>query len=598
MPATSKQCVPLSRMIREFSPDYIGVLIAKTLQGKAEISKSARASLNSAIRNGVRVDRFRDASKAHPAQLSPRVLEAFREGDDRLVGAVLRAWAELRKDLHDMVVEHLRLRGLPAPGPNLRKRRFEEIWPAGEWAREVESILESNGGLNEDDIGLMLSYVSGRAPQGPEVDHEFNSPLLNELLDSLGGLPPEAPEWEEISSFIHGVGDLAASKEVERVLNITKEFADILAETRQEYEAELSYLEIDLLTWQEDAVRRPGCLPRALNLAKALDTSLTEYREVRPQADSRREESTRAVERAEREKTILALVEDWDQLIEELEQAHAASSSNGVTTGQDASAPNGGDHKPDATPAMGADRANGQDVTVSMLAPGEWEDLRSELDRARGDANSLRSDNERLTRINRVLETDRQSLSGDNSTLRDELALSRSLGESWRQAYVGSRVARVEEEQGEPAPASVSEAVARAQKVFPDQLVLALNSKSDKNSAFLRPDDVFDALAWLATDYHRLRSDPPGKPPPFDRLLKASCPGWSYKPHQAALTKERFDDWYRTEVNGRSYDLSAHLGKGTDRDPQTTIRIAFAWDDERERVIVGFIGLHQRNRLG
>lgn len=70
------------------------------------------------------------------------------------------------------------------------------------------------------------------------------------------------------------------------------------------------------------------------------------------------------------------------------------------------------------------------------------------------------------------------------------------------------------------------------------------------------------------------------------------------KPHQAALTKEKFDDWYRTEVSGKSFELGAHLGKGTDRDPQTTIRIAFTWDDEQDRVIVGSIGLHQRNRLG
>ena len=532
------------------------------------------------------------------------MLEAFREGDDRLVGAVLRAWAELRKDLHDVVVEHLAQRGLPVSGPNLRKRRFDEIWPVGEWAREIESMLESNGDLDEDDIGMMLSYVTGRAPQGPEAGHDFRSPLLCEWLDRLGGLPPEAPEWEEISSFIHVVGDLAASKEVERVLNITKELADILAETRQEYETELRYLEIDLLTWQEDAVRRPGCLPRALNLAKALDTRLTEYRKVRPQAESRREESGRAVERANCEEAILGMVEEWDRMIGEMELPDADLSSNGQTeysdgwaADPDTGAPNGEGPRSGAAPVLGADGATGEDVFESILSRGDSENLRSELDRVRRDVKSLWSDNESLTRINRDLETDRQSLSGENSTLRDELALSRSLEESWRQAYVDSRVATLEEE-GEPPPASVGEAVARAQKVFPEQLVLAPNSKSDKNSAFLKPDEVFDALAWLATDYHRLRSDPPGKPPPFDRLLKASCPGWSYKPHQAALTKERFDDWYRTEVSGKSFELGAHLGKGTDRDPQTTIRIAFAWDDEQDRVIVGFIGLHQRNRLG
>ncbi len=584
MTAISKQGVPLSHMIREFSPDYIGVLISKTLQERAEISKSARASLNSAIRNGVRIDRFRDASKAHPAQLGPRVLEAFREGDDRLVGAVLRAWTELRKNLLDVVVGHLDQRGLPSPGPNLRKRCFDERWPVGEWAQEIESILESNGGLDKDDVGIMLSYVSGRAPWRPEAGHDVRSLLLSEWLGSLGALPPEAPEWEEISSFIHVVGDLAASKDVERVGNITKDLADTLAETRQEYEAELRYLEIDLLTWQEDAIRRPGCLPSALDLANALATGLTEYREVRPQADSRREESARAVERAEREEAILGIVEKWDRLMEELDLPDATSSSNA-----------GAEYSDGAASSLGSDGAAGQVVSGGTLAHVESGDLRSELDRARRDCKSLQSENENLTRATRDLESDRQSLSGENSALRDELSLSRRMEQGWRQAYVSARVASVVDED-KPSPASVREAVGRARETFPDQLLFALNSKSDKNSPFLGPDEVFDALAWLATDYHQLRSNPPGKTPPFDTLLKVSCPGWSYKPHQSALTRERFDEWYRTEVDGRFYDLAAHLGKGTSRDPQTTIRIAFAWDDERDRVIVGYLGRHQRNR--
>ena len=37
-------------------------------------------------------------------------------------------------------------------------------------------------------------------------------------------------------------------------------------------------------------------------------------------------------------------------------------------------------------------------------------------------------------------------------------------------------------------------------------------------------------------------------------------------------------------------------GKGTSFDPQNTIRIAFDWDDEEKRVVVGYIGRHQKNR--
>ncbi len=584
--------MPLSRFIYEFSPDYVAGLISEALEGRAAASKGARSSLNSAIGNGVRVDGFRNASRADPAHLAPYVLDAFRDGDDRLIGVVLRVWTELRRDLFDLVAAHLGERDMPVSGPNLRERSFDETWAAQAWMEEIEAVLESNEGLVEDDVGLMLCYVSGRAPEAGESEADVRSPRLRQWLDELREFPPEAPEWEDIYDFIDITGDIAATKDVERVLNLTAEFARELSAVGREYEAELRYLEIDLLSWAESAAGRPGCLPRAVEVTKSLEANLAEYRSVFPQADSRKEELVRAAVRAEREQGILDVVGEWDRLMEEF-----PSSLDSPPVGE-------GDLPEDEAPGSYSDVGEREDARPGGETPPEaaggkgqgGPEAVEEYGRLVAECESLRAENEDLRRTGKALETDRRTLSGENSGLRDELALSRSLEESWRQAYVDSRVARVEEAD-EPPPASVSEAIARAEKVFPDQLVFALNSKSDKNSAFQKPVEVFDALAWLATDYHRLRSNPPGKPPSFDRLLKFSCLGWSYKPHQATLTKEKFDDWYRTEADGRSYDLGAHLRKGADRDPQMTIRIAFAWDDERDMVIVGYIGLHQKNRL-
>ena len=138
--------------------------------------------------------------------------------------------------------------------------------------------------------------------------------------------------------------------------------------------------------------------------------------------------------------------------------------------------------------------------------------------------------------------------------------------------------------------------MALAGKLFPDRLAIALNSKSDnKRSQFQKPQEVFDALAWLATAYHQRRANPGGSPD-FDKLLKESCPGWSYKSSQTEITREQFEEWYTTTWEGKSYVLNPHLGKGISYDPQNTIRIAFDWDDDRKRVVVGYIGMHQRNR--
>ena len=87
----------------------------------------------------------------------------------------------------------------------------------------------------------------------------------------------------------------------------------------------------------------------------------------------------------------------------------------------------------------------------------------------------------------------------------------------------------------------------------------------------------------------------PGPSLDFDRMIKEACPGWSYKPNQTETTMGMYREWYQTSRAGKLYDLANHIGKGNGRDPKNTIRIAFAWDEEDNRVVVGYIGRHQRN---
>ena len=75
-----------------------------------------------------------------------------------------------------------------------------------------------------------------------------------------------------------------------------------------------------------------------------------------------------------------------------------------------------------------------------------------------------------------------------------------------------------------------------------------------------------------------------------------ACSGWTYKASQREESIAKYREWYETLVNGKTWYLGTHIGKGTSRDPRHTIRIGFVRDQENNRVIVGFIGLHQRNR--
>ena len=85
-------------------------------------------------------------------------------------------------------------------------------------------------------------------------------------------------------------------------------------------------------------------------------------------------------------------------------------------------------------------------------------------------------------------------------------------------------------------------------------------------------------------------------PPSYDLLLRKAC-GWTYKPTQSASTVGRFRSWYETSYSGRRLDVLEHIGRGnTKRQGRESIRVGFTWDETARKVIVGFVGQHQRNR--
>ena len=607
MTTTPEQSVPMSDIIYAFSPDYVRCLISRVLQLRSKASKRVRNTLNSAITDSISLDGFRDASKAPPHMLKESVLQELLDGNDRLAGAVLLSWIESQKELYNLVVRHLGGQDIPVDGPNFKERVFDSLWPWDEWMRALDAIVERNGDLDEDDVGMMLCCVSGMSPASPEEELEIDSPVLSEWVDRLRELPPEAPEWDDALAFLKTVTRIAEEKAAELIVRQVESLVETITALRRDFESEMRYLGLSLDSWTADIVEGPPLTPDALELAEALKDNLVEYRTVRPQADSREEERLRAVERAERESAILDIAARWDRLMSPPDDPDGSPAPDGPgvrsdgetqTVGSDDSGDGGAqaDTQPDEQPSPGPGGSVEAGEPDRAVPVEEYNALLSERDRLGQDSESRKSENARLTQASSDLESDRRALDSENSALRDDLSQSRDMEETWRRAYVSAKAAGSGRASEAPAlPSTVNEAVSRAAKSFPEHLVFALNSKSAKNSPFQKPDEVFDALAWLATVYHQRRTKP-GSAPRFDKLLKESCSGWSYKPKQTDLTKGQFDEWYTTTVDGKTYDLDAHLGKGNSHDPKNTFRIAFAWDDERNQVIVGYIGPHQRNR--
>lgn len=145
-------------------------------------------------------------------------------------------------------------------------------------------------------------------------------------------------------------------------------------------------------------------------------------------------------------------------------------------------------------------------------------------------------------------------------------------------------------------PANVEEALERAQQLFAGRLVFSLNAKSEvRRNPFEQPEQLLEALSWLANQYFDSKSGAK----PGTRLrdsIREILRDWFYSGGQSDQTMGQFREWYRCHFEDRNWELGEHIGTGTSKDSRHSIRVAFTWDKQGKRVIVGFIGQHQRSR--
>ena len=142
---------------------------------------------------------------------------------------------------------------------------------------------------------------------------------------------------------------------------------------------------------------------------------------------------------------------------------------------------------------------------------------------------------------------------------------------------------------------SVDAALARAADEFPDALAYAFNSKSaHEDYPYQRPDQVYLGLKFLATTLREALAkrtphpDLPGE-------CRRQC-GLRYSPKQSPTTMGQFPEGYRTVWRGEEVTLERHVGRGNNKDPRLSVRIAFHYDADEDRIVVGFLGQHQRTK--
>lgn len=126
-----------------------------------------------------------------------------------------------------------------------------------------------------------------------------------------------------------------------------------------------------------------------------------------------------------------------------------------------------------------------------------------------------------------------------------------------------------------------------------DRIVILPRALAEaKKSVYAEPQRVFAALELLAETYRLVKLSLAPR-----EMLKSRADelglflGGSVDPTRAGEEAEAYFVAYR----GRRRFLEQHVGRGASRDPRFCLRIYFFWDDESERVVVGWLTSHLAN---
>ena len=450
-----------------------------------------------------------------------------------------------------------------------------------------------------------LSDVNGDPEEG---DVGPISELLATTLQALDTLPSNSPEWEaSLPEFAADLARLIERKQEEgRLLRPLYEFLDTLEE---EHGPIIEFFQWDLAAWDVENLGSEKEIRRAHDKAEELRGLLSQYAPIHERATVATVELTRAAQRME----LFPLIIDTGNALQRILSGEDQSGSEEDQESSEDSEPVCKDELPVIAAVIAEESREGNAETRNQAPNEQSEELGLELALALGlelelesepvgqdtqvpgcdieDYLLLRLANQDLEQENDDLELENAALKEQIKALEHRLYESRNQEEGWRLALVHQE--NLVGEEHVPAPDNVSAAVQMAQERFPSQLLFQLNADSRvEDCPFKWPEQVWDALRWLATDYFvsHLGDHPMLN---IDEACRVACGMW-YKTSQHEATMTQFREAYTTRVDGRVIWLGEHIGKGNSFDPRRTIRIAFDWDKQLQQVVIGYIGQHQR----
>jgi hypothetical protein len=597
VPESRPGLVPLGFLCTLLEDGILETMVREALEARAQLPGGVRADLDRALNDQIkRVVGFRNASVA-PAHVILRQVCELAQASPYLSEPVLRAWYETHPDLRSAVAALLEEREIPVRESDSLAEPLEVVSQHSPVSELLPACEERLPEYDRNKVKLMVQILSGKAlvdeieepePEPPDGKPEpgrihFNDDLpvsnvLQTALETLALVPPTSPEWEAaIPEFSASLVNLIATKQEER--ETASMLGNLLTAMREEHGGLLEFFQCDTSNWQLEACEPGFPLQQVKEQASRFRELLDEYAPLHDRAPVAAEEMARSTRRMELFPRILNANDVLQRLFNGEdpatggEEPESKEDSESVCSGE-SSAPG------DSVPAVGVGEVPDLTELFATVSPCDIEE-RLLLQLAYQD---LEQDNEDL-------EHENEGLKNQVKDLEQRLYETRSHQESlrWAVAYRDNP----EEREEIPALESVGAAVALAKERYPGQLLFQLNAESEaEKSEFKWPSQVWDALRWLATDYfYSHLGDHPILN--IDAACRQACGMW-YKTSQHETTMTQFRESYTTRVNGRIIWLGEHIGKGNSFDQRRTIRIAFDWDRQLQKVVIGYIGQHQR----
>ena len=624
--------IALNCVFLHTTPEFREEVVRRALTSRDTVSTTARDALSRAVSKSVDVSGFRNAGLAPPARLLTPVTDRV-QGNAELAAAVLRVWAESQKELRELIASHLEtcgiaIQGLDFPGNTIR-------FPVDD--RPLMNAFISFNDINpeaaDEEVTLLIELLTGTMIgfSDPEVAPE--NPVgrtLEDILDVLTALSPTAPEWEElIPDFLASVNELLGSKRKE--LHAAASLDNLFAEIGERYGELLQFFQLQFFQqffqwnsrrWFAGNLLAGVGLQEAHGLAVELNDLLSQYAPIHERAAVASEEMTRIAPRMDLMPRIQDVGSALDGMMEPGESPDDDPDDEDM--GRPAHLPG-----PDSTPAPEAPASEDPGASETVLSetglseepanPGnagtvgwhaEGSSEGSSENSGEGSANNsgeksgegflevppFHIEDYLLMRLeNQDLELENDELEKEVQSLKEQLFESRSRGEGLRLALASqdNEAAAVVAGEEDDHIDDVNAAVELAKARFVGQLLFQFNSESTiTDNSFKWPERVWQALEWLATDYYESRVGLATNPD-----LDGSCrlaSGMWYKTSQHDNTMAAYRNSYTTRVDGRLIWLREHIGKGTGFDPRRTIRIGFDWDRPLQKVIIGYLGQHQR----